>query len=222
MGTSVKKTSRIVKRLLEQSRGLNEQEEIEKIIPNICTEVIKSKKTRKYFEDNDFIVLANSGFSYFKKIKTEGFDKALEEYNVKLEKIEDDKLSAIQVQKVIESILDKVEDDNKEIESSFILGAFQVAMTKMLLNNFNEPEQFLTLFCETFISKIITEEANEEIIEEFKEISINEISNNISEFSRLYVEENFKDIILQCCNNETNLENLIDEMKVKLNFKEEL
>ena len=55
-----------------------------------------------------------------------------------------------------------------------------------------------------------------------KEISINEISNNISEFSRLYVEENFKDIILQCCNNETNLENLIDEMKVKLNFKEEL
>lgn len=222
MGTSVKKTSRIVKRLLEQSRGLNEQEEIEKIIPNICTEVIKSKKTRKYFEDNDFIVLANSGFSYFKKIKTEGFDKALEEYNVKLEKIEDDKLSAIQVQKVIESILDKVEDDNKEIESSFILGAFQVAMTKMLLNNFNEPEQFLTLFCETFISKIITEEANEEIIEEFKEISINEISNNISAFSRLYVEENFKDIILQCCNNETNLENLIDEMKVKLNFKEEL
>ena len=178
MGTSVKKTSRIVKRLLEQSRGLNEQEEIEKIIPNICTEVIKSKKTRKYFEDNDFIVLANSGFSYFKKIKTEGFDKVLEEYNVKVEKIEDDKLSAIQVQKVIESILDKAEDDNKEIESSFILGAFQVAMTKMLLNNFNEPEQFLTLFCETFISKIITEEANEEIIEEFKEISINEISNN--------------------------------------------
>ena len=90
MGTSVKKTSRIVKRLLEQSRGLNEQEEIEKIIPNICTEVIKSKKTRKYFEDNDFIVLANSGFSYFKKIKTEGFDKVLEEYNVKVEKIEDE------------------------------------------------------------------------------------------------------------------------------------
>ena len=220
MGTSVKKTSKIIKKLLEQSRGLNEKEEI---IPNICREVIKSKNTKKYFKDNDFIVLANSGFSYFKKIKREGFDNTLEEYNLKVEKREDDKLSAIQVQKIIESILDKIEDgDNQEIEYSFILGSFKVAMTKMLLNNLNEPEQFLTLFCEAFISKVITEEANEEIIAEFKEISINEISDNINEFSRLYVKENFKEIILKCCNNETNLENLIDEMNIKLNFKEEL
>ena len=214
MGSSVRKITAKIKKLLKDTIELNPTVESEEVIPQVAAETLRSKKTKGYFADKDFAVLAGGGFACFKKVKEVGIDKFLEEYN-----IQNEKLTFIEAQKITESILDKIEDENGEVDSLLILSAFQTAMTKMLLNKLTDPAKFLILFCETFISMIIREDANEALTSMFKDSSSDIFNKNIETFSQNYVKENFFDLIIKCNSGEIQIKELIQKLQDTLNKK---
>lgn len=214
MGSSVRKTSAKIKKLLRDTIELNPSVECKEVIPQVAVETLRSKKSKGYFADKDFATLAGGGFACFKRVKEVGIDKFLQEYNIR-----DEKLTVIEVQKIIESILDKIEDENGEIGSVLILAAFQSAMTNMLLNKLTDPAKFLNVFCETFISMIIREDANEALTSIFKNTSAEIFNKNIEEFSKNYVNEYFSELIIKCNNGEIQISELMQKLQDTLNIK---
>lgn len=211
MGSSVRKTSAKIKKLLKETIDLNPTVDCKEVIPQVAEQTLRSRKTKAYFGDKDFAVLAGGGFACFKKAKEIGFDSFLQEYNIAT-----DKLTIIEVQKIIETILDKIEDERGEIDSLMILSAFQSTMTKMLLNKLDEPEEFLNSFCQIFITMVIREDASEELTTAFKDASVDELNKNIEEFALNYVHEKFSTLINQCNKGEIQIEELIKKMQEKL------
>lgn len=208
MGSSVRKTSAKIKKLLRETIELNPSIDSKEVIPQIAVETLRSKKTKGYFADKDFAVLAGGGFACFKKAKELGLDKFLQEYNV-----QNEKPTIIEVQKIIESILDKIEDENGEIDSTLILAAFKSAMTSMLLNKLDDPARFLNVFCEIFISMVIREDANEALTSVFKDTSAESFNKNIEAFSKKYVKENFSELIIKCNNGGFQINELIQKLQ---------
>lgn len=208
MGSSVRKTSEKIKGLLKKTVELNPSMECKEVIPQIVEETLRSKKTKNYFADKEFAVLAGCGFACFKKANEVGFDKFLLDYEVN-----DKKLTVIEIQKIIESILGEIEDENGEIEDGIILPAFQSAMANMLLNELTDPVEFLNIFCETFIHMLIREEVNEALISVFQNTSEEEFDKDIKEFSKKYVEENFSESIMKCNNGEIEIKELIQRLQ---------
>lgn len=214
MGSSVRKTSAKIKKLLKDTIELNPSVDCKEVIPQVAVETLRSKKTKGYFGDKDFVVLAGGGFACFKRVKAVGLDTFLQDYNVHREE-----LTVIEVQKIIEVILDRIEEENGEIDSILILSAFQSAMANMLLGKLTEPTEFLCIFCEIFISMIIREDANEALTSMFKDTSTDTFNKNIEEFSKTYVKENFLELIKSCSNGEIQIQELINKLQDTLNKK---
>ena len=214
MGSSVRKTSAKIKKLLKDTIELNPSVDCKEVIPQVAVETLRSKKTKGYFGDKDFVVLAGGGFACFKRVKEVGLDTFLQDYNIQREE-----LTIIEVQKIIEVILDRIEEENGEIDSILILSAFQSAMANMLLGKLTEPTEFLSIFCEIFISMIIREDANEALTSMFRDISTETFNKSIEEFSKRYVKENFMVLIENCSNGEIQIEELIKKLQDTLNKK---
>lgn len=214
MGSSVRKTSAKIKKLLKDTIELNPSVDCKEVIPQVAVETLRSKKTKGYFGDKDFVVLAGGGFACFKRVKEVGLDTFLQDYNVQREE-----LTVIEVQKIIEVILDRIEEENGEIDSILILSAFQSAMANMLLGKLTEPTEFLSIFCEIFISMINREDANEALTSMFRDISTETFNKSIEEFSKRYVKENFMVLIENCSNGEIQIEELIKKLQDTLNKK---
>ena len=193
---------------------LNPSVDCKEVIPQVAVETLRSKKTKGYFGDKDFVVLAGGGFACFKRVKEVGLDTFLQDYNIQREE-----LTVIEVQKIIEVILDRIEEENGEIDSILILSAFQSAMANMLLGKLTEPTEFLSIFCEIFISMIIREDANEALTSMFRDISTETFNKSIEEFSKRYVKENFMVLIENCSNGEIQIEELIKKLQDTLNKK---
>lgn len=115
--------------------------------------------------------------------------------------------------------MDKIEEENGEIDSILILSAFQSAMSNMLLGKLTDPTEFLSIFCEIFISMIIREDANEALTSMFKDTATETFNKNIEEFSKKYVKENFMELIENCSNGEIQIEELIKKLQDTLNKK---
>ena len=214
MGSSGRKTSAKIKKLLKDTIELNPSVDCKEVIPQVAVETLRSKKTKGYFGDKDFVVLAGGGFACFKRVKEVGLDTFLQDYNIQREE-----LTVIEVQKIIEVILDRIEEENGEIDSILILSAFQSAMANMLLGKLTEPTEFLSIFCEIFISMIIREDANEALTSMFRDISTETFNKSIEEFSKRYVKENFMVLIENCSNGEIQIEELIKKLQDTLNKK---
>ena len=214
MGSSVRKTSAKIKKLLKDTIELNPSVDCKEVIPQVAVETLRSKKTKGYFGDKDFVVLAGGGFACFKRVKEVGLDTFLQDYYIQREE-----LTVIEVQKIIEVILDRIEEENGEIDSILILSAFQSAMANMLLGKLTEPTEFLSIFCEIFISMIIREDANEALTSMFRDISTETFNKSIEEFSKRYVKENFMVLIENCSNGEIQIEELIKKLQDTLNKK---
>lgn len=214
MGSSVRKTSAKIKKLLKDTIELNPSVDCKEVIPQVAVETLRSKKTKGYFGDKDFVVLAGGGFACFKRVKEVGLDVFLQDYNVQREE-----LTVIEVQKIIEVILDRIEEESGEIDSILILSAFQSAMANMLLGKLTEPTEFLSIFCEIFISMIIREDANEALTSMFRDTSTETFNKSIEEFSKRYVKENFMVLIENCSNGEIQIEELIKKLQDTLNKK---
>lgn len=216
MGSSVRKTTDKIKKLLKETIELNPTADCKDVIPKVAEQTLRSKKTKNYFGDKDFAVLAGGGFACFKRAKEVGLGNFVQEYDIKIEK-----LSIIEAQKIIESILNKIEEENGEIDSLLILSAFQSAMTKMLLSKLTDPAEFLSLFCETFITMVIREDASEELTNAFRNTSSDIFNKSIEEFSANYVKDNFAELIYQCNNGDIEIEGLIQKMQDKLGKSKE-
>ena len=214
MGSSVRKTSAKIKKLLKDTIELNPSVDCKEVIPQVAVETLRSKKTKGYFGDKDFVVLAGGGFACFKRVKEVGLDTFLQDYNIQREE-----LTVNEEQKIIEVILDRIEEENGEIDSILILSAFQSAMANMLLGKLTEPTEFLSIFCEIFISMIIREDANEALTSMFRDISTETFNKSIEEFSKRYVKENFMVLIENCSNGEIQIEELIKKLQDTLNKK---
>ena len=200
--------------MLKDTIELNPSVDCKEVIPQVAVETLRSKKTKGYFGDKDFVVLAGGGFACFKRVKEVGLDTFLQDYNIQREE-----LTVIEVQKIIEVILDRIEEENGEIDSILILSAFQSAMANMLLGKLTEPTEFLSIFCEIFISMIIREDANEALTSMFRDISTETFNKSIEEFSKRYVKENFMVLIENCSNGEIQIEELIKKLQDTLNKK---
>lgn len=217
MGSSVRKTSEKIKKLLKESIDMTPDIDSKDLVPQVAVETLKSKKTKNYFSDKDFIILVGGGFSCFKKIREVGYDSFLKVYDLK-----DDKLTLVDVQKIIESILDNIEVQSGEIDSSLILSAFQSAMTYMLLKELSDPKEFLVEFCERFIKMLVREEACEELMEAFSTVSEIDLDKQIADFSVTYVKDNFLDLIDECNNGNIKIDELIKRMQEKLKNPKEI
>lgn len=211
MGSSVRKTTQRIKKLLKETIESNPGTDCKEVIPQIAEQTLRSKKTKNYFGDKEFAVLAGGGFACFKRVNAVGITNFIQEYDIKV-----DKLTVIEAQKIIECILDNIEKENGEIDSMIILSAFQRAMTRMLLQELSEPAQFLTLFCEIFITMVIREDASEALISAFNTASSDDLDTNISEFAHNYVKNKFSDLIKQCDKGKIEIEELINKLQEKL------
>ena len=87
------------------------------------------------------------------------------------------------------------------------------------MNKLAEPSEFLKVFCETFITMIIREDANEALTTYFKDTSAETFNKNIEAFAKKYVEYNFTDLILRCSNGEIEIKELIQKLQDTLNKK---
>ncbi len=213
MGSSVRKTTVKIKKILKETVESNPLVDCKEVIPQVAEEALRSKKIKGYFADKDFAALVTGGFACLKKVKETGIDVFLKEYD-----INNKKPTAIEIQKVIESILDKIENENGEIDSILILTAFQSAMTNVLMNKLTEPSEFLNVFCEIFITMIIREGANEALITYFKDTSVETFNKNIETFAKSYVKDNFSELIIKCNNGELHINELIQKLQDILNI----
>lgn len=211
MGTSVRKTSEKIKKLLKDTLQENPQITVEAIVPEVANETIKARKTKSYFGDKDFLVLAGGGLSYFRKIAIIGYDGFVREHEYNPETI-----SVIEIQKIIETILDKIEQENGDIQSSFILNAFKITMTEVLTDKITDPVVFLRRLCEVFLDMIIREEASEELTSAFKGTAPDKLDESISQFTKKYVEQHFNDCIEKCVRNEMDITELVSELQKRL------
>ena len=96
-----------------------------------------------------------------------------------------------------------------------IFSAFQTTMTQMLLNGMTNPEDFLTLFCEKFITLIIREEAGEELLDTFKNTTNENFNKPIEDFAKKYVREKFSSHIKKCDSQE-QITDLIKQLQAEL------
>lgn len=211
MGSSVRKTSAKIKKMLQEVTEANPTIDCKEVIPQVAEQTLRSKKTKNYFGDKDFVVLAGGGFACFKKASEVGFVKFCDEYEIKYEKV-----TLIEVQKIIGLIIDEIEEEKGDINSSIILTAFQSAMTEMLLNELTDPIKFLFLFCSKFIAMVIREDINEELSAAFKNVKIEDVDKRIKDYADEYVKNNFEKLIEQCGNNEIQIEELIQKMQAVL------
>lgn len=210
MGSSVRKTSQKIKKLLNEAIENNPNTNVADIIPNVAEQTLRSKRAKGYFGDKDFIALAGGGLACFKKVSAIGYENFLHEYS-----LEPGRLSVIDATKIVESILNSIEEDTGEIESPLIFSAFQTTMTQMLLNGMTNPEDFLTLFCEKFITLIIREEAGEELLDTFKNTTNENFNKPIEDFAKKYVREKFSSHIKKCDSQE-QITDLIKQLQAEL------
>lgn len=211
MGTSVRKTSEKIKKLLNNALQDNPELGLDAIVPEVAHETIRAKKTKGYFGDKDFAILAGGGLSCFRKISSVGYDGFVREHQCDPEKI-----SVVEIQKIIEAILDDIEAENGDIQSSFILNAFKLAMTNALMGKITDPFVFLTNFCEIFLEMIIREDASEELSNAFKNTTPDNLDQSIMDFSKKYVSQNFSDCIKKCIHNEIEINELVSELQKRL------
>lgn len=212
MGTSKRKTTLRIKKLLDDTLQHNPEIEIDKVIPEVAKEAMKTRRTRNYFGDKEFVVLAGGGVSCFRKIASVGYDAFLHDYD-----IDESDSRPIRIQKLIEAILNEIEKENGDIQSSFILNAFKLTMTQVLMENLTDPRSFLFKLCEVYLEMIIRESASENLIDAFKDMSPDRVDENISLFAVNYVERHFSDLIEACIKDDFNIAELVAELQKRLN-----
>lgn len=211
MGTSKRKTTIRIKKLLDDTLQNDPEVKIEKVIPDVAKETMKTRRTKNYFGDKEFAVLAGGGISCFKQISSVGYAAFLQDHD-----IDEAEKTPLKIQKIIEAILDEIEKENGDIHSSFILNAFKLTMTKVLMDNTTDPRSFLVKFCEVFLEMIIRESASENLISAFNDTTPDNIDERISEFSIQYVEHHFSDLIDACINDDINIVELVAELQKRL------
>ena len=210
MGTSSRKTSKKIKELIERARETNPTVEWETLVPDISEGALKARKTRQYFGDQEFVILAGGGFSSAKKVQEVGINQYAAELGIVLKGEKE-----IDTEKIVEAILDDLETA-AEISSSLLLNAFKLAFTQYLLQQTADAEAFLFKFVQTVIRMAIEEAAKEELLNQYKELQFKDISLSIDEFATGYVMDKFSTIIAHYAEGKITVQEFIGSIQEKL------
>lgn len=210
MGTSSRKTSAQIKKLIEKAREVDPQVDWEALIPDISQGALRAKKARQYFGDREFIVLAGGGYASAKKIREVGIDQFAVELGVVLK---GDR--TIDIEKIVEAILSNLETE-AEIATSLLLNAFKLAFTQYLIQQDLRAEEYLALFLRIVIRMAIEEAAKEELLNQYKETQFGDISISIDEFASRYVQEKFTDLIAGYASGQISVHEFIDAIQAVL------
>ena len=207
MGTSGRNTSKKIKQLLGKMKSEQPDIKISDVIPDIVGATLKAKITKNYLGDKDFSTFVGSGVATFKSASKHGYDEFIQGFD-----INPDNVGEIEREKIINAILDDIEEKNGEIESELLLSAFRSAVTEMLINKSVDPYQFLVRFCEIFIIMIVREEASESLHEAFLSTDNDEMQNPIEQFAKDYVKKSFSTIIEDYISGKISVSELIKKL----------
>lgn len=215
MGSSTRKIQKKIKEILSKNR-----EPIEDVLPKVIAETIRMKKVKNYFGDKDFENLVTAGIAGVSSLCSGTFNKDYNlGYEVQLEQIK--KEDTIKVEQIIESILDKVEDESQEIENSLILSSFKVTMAEIILDNSISSETFLKKFMNNLLYSLIMENINEAVIEVYDDINSNNFKDKVREFSNNIIAVHMSKPIYDYINKNIELEHLIEKIiQLNENIKE--
>lgn len=208
MGTSVRKTSEKIKKLLKKAKTEQPDVSLNDVVPAIVETTLKAKKTKAYFGDKDFASFAGGGVGAFKKAASGGYDNFVQSYG-----IDPKEVGQIEREKIIAAILDEVEASSGEIESELLLSAFRSAVIEMLIEKNVDPKQFLVRFCELFIVMIVREEASESLNDEFSGLTYEDTKKPIEKFAKEYVQSNFLTAISEYVAGRIEIADLISKMQ---------
>lgn len=201
MGTSSRKVNDKIKKILKDSLDSNEYE-FEKMIPKLSNEVMKLKKTRKYFGDKDFMNIMAGGVIGIGAIKKGTFQ---DDYGIEFnESIQN---SILKREEILQAILDKVESD---IQSNFLLKSYKTAMTEVLLSEGISVFDFVFNFIVCIIYYNLMEEINEAVIETLPKEDLREVEKITKKHAKLIVDEKLKHIILEFAEDKIDINKLIE------------
>lgn len=214
MGSSTRKIQAKIKKILSpSSHDDSNTVELDKAIPLVMIETLRMKKTRKYFGDKDFLNLMTGGVQSVQALgggKVKGFF-VTEDFD-----FNKDENSDLATEKVLEAILNKIESEIEDIDSSLLLRAFKITMTKILMEKNFDLYYFVNNFCVNSLFLIIMENINESIIDTYDEKQVKEYDSKIKLKADHWVAKNLKETILEYVNNKITINELIDTLTKKV------
>lgn len=204
MGSSTRKIQKKIKDILKQ--GGNDQQ-LDVAIPKVVNETLRLKRSKKYFGDKDFVNLMSGGLASIASISSGTFKR---EYDIEFD-FDGEQLTELSVEKIIENILDRVEQ-NEQIENSLILSAFKASMADLILNKDITSIGFVSKFITNVLYLLIMENINEALLEQFEEVHTNDFDDRIKKFANNVVSTNMKDYIASFTRGNSTLEDLISQL----------
>lgn len=206
MGTSTRKMQDKIKKILENSKKQNEN--FDDVIENVCYETLRAKKVKKYFGDDDFTKLVSQGVVSLNAIKS----GRINDYIDNEEPIDINHIDEIEANKILDKILDKIEEEYDDIESALILAAFKVAMAESILNNGKYDERsFIMFFCSNILFRIIMEHVNESMYEVYKDKNTEDYTNKIKKYAKDWTSDHLQNSINKYLEDK-NINSLVDEI----------
>lgn len=207
MGTSVRRTTAKIKRILEEQESNDEKV----VLPIVIGEVLRSKTTSEFIENCEVKIVISYGVSSLKGAKS------YQEYvaGIGEDTVDPEKITSVEAEKIISAIISKIEEENGDIESSEILNAFKFAMSELLLNSSTNPVVFMKNFSIKFIQNIIMNQSYENLIVKFNEKNID---NEIRTYAKKFVNDNLLDNIHQYINGSITIDKLLEILSEKINI----
>ncbi|AEY65838.1 hypothetical protein [Clostridium sp. BNL1100] len=214
MGSSTRKIQAKIKKIL--SPGSHDDSytvELDKAIPLVMIETLRMRKTRKYFGDKDFLNLMTGGVQ---SVQALGGGKVKEFFSDEDFDFSKDIGNDLETERVLESILNKIENDIEDIDSSLLLKAFKITMTKILMEKNFDLYYFVNDFCVNALFLIVMENINESVIDTYDEKQVKDYDSKIKLKANQWVDKNLKDTILEYINEKITINELIDTLTKKV------
>ncbi|MEO3945784.1 hypothetical protein [Gorillibacterium sp. CAU 1737] len=209
MGTSKRKSSEKIKKLLLEG----DRQDIQKVIPQVTSEVLTNKRITKELEKDQLRVLIKTAVGSIGGLRAGGFGGFI------YEEVLGDPLTLTQC---IEKILELAEGEFEGEFSELLLQAFRMALA-WTINEEKEINQFLIEFCSNLIFLIVQEEAIEAISDIYIEVSHEQINGLIKRQAKRIVNEELAATINEYMQQRLSLKELVStivERAEKVEFGE--
>lgn len=195
MGTSKRRASEKIKRLL--SDGI--RQDIEKAIPQVTSEVLTDKRISREVEKDQLRILIKAAIGGIGGIRQGGF------CGFEYEEVLSNPLTMTQC---IEKILEYAESEFEGEFSEILLQAFRMAIA-ITINEEKDINEFLAEFCVNLIFLIVQEEAIEAISDVYIDVNHEQINLLIKEQARRIVNDEISALINQHLQQQLDLKNLV-------------
>lgn len=200
MGSSTRNIDKKIKKMI-QNIG---KENIDNNLNEIVLETLRLRKHKSFFYNSEFGDAVLGGVSVLNSIKAGRLPQIKDEIDLLISNNE----NVLRVQRILESILDALENNGQTITDELILRAFKSTMAKILLDPSLEVEDFVKDFVKAALYLLTLEDTHEANIDEFDFIKIDEIEENFRKITDELVEKYLKSEIYKFVNNDIEFDEL--------------